>query len=67
METMRTYYGLINDGDTAIIEVASCAGLDIVKNHKNPLLTTTFGVGQQLLAHFFPVLNLVYTPPGIFV
>ena len=49
METMRTYYGLINDGDTAIIEVASCAGLDIVKNHKNPLLTTTFGVGQQLL------------------
>lgn len=49
METMRTYYGLINNGDTAIIEMASCAGLDIVKNHKNPLLTTTYGVGQQLL------------------
>ncbi len=42
-----TYYGIC--GDTAVIETASCASLPMVKDDKNPLLTTTFGVGEQII------------------
>lgn len=41
-----SFYGLLEDG-TAIIEMATTAGLPLVKT-KNPLLTTTFGVGEQI-------------------
>ena len=37
-------------GGSAIIEMASCAGLPLVGTKKNPSLTTTFGVGE-LIAH----------------
>lgn len=47
-EPMRAYYGLIDSGDTAIIEMSACAGLPLVENRKNPLLTTTFGVGELI-------------------
>lgn len=36
-------------GDTAIIEMASCAGLPLVGERKDPSLTTTYGVGEQML------------------
>ncbi|MGE4484524.1 MAG: glycerate kinase [Oscillospiraceae bacterium] len=36
-------------GSTAIIEMAATAGLPMVRENKNPKLTTTFGVGQQML------------------
>lgn len=49
-EDMRTFYGLINDGKTAVIEMASCAGLPLVEDRKNPAKTTTYGVGQLILA-----------------
>lgn len=42
-ETIKTYYCTI--GDTAIIEMASAAGLPMVENNKNPIKTTTYGVG----------------------
>ena len=48
-EDMQSYYGLIDGGQTAVIEMASCAGLPLVEDRKNPLLTTTYGVGQQIL------------------
>ncbi len=48
-EKMQAFYGLIDDGSTAIIEVASAAGLPLVENRKDPLKTTTFGVGQLIL------------------
>ncbi len=41
-------YALV-DGDTAVIEIAQCAGLNLSKI-KNPALTTTFGVGE-LISH----------------
>ncbi len=47
-EDMESFYGLI--GDTAVIETAACAGLPLVEDRKNPSLTTTFGVGQLILA-----------------
>lgn len=48
-EDMETFYGIIDNGKTAVIEMASCAGLPLVENRKNPLKTTTFGVGQLIL------------------
>ena len=35
---------------TAVIEMASCAGLPLVENNKDPLGTTTYGVGKLILA-----------------
>lgn len=43
-ESIRTYFAKIND--TAIIEMASVAGLTLVEKKENPFLTTTFGVGS---------------------
>ena len=49
-ERMRGFYGLIDDSKCAVIEMAACAGLPLVGVRKNPLLTTTFGVGE-LITH----------------
>ncbi|MBK5261448.1 MAG: glycerate kinase [Peptostreptococcaceae bacterium] len=49
-EDMTSYYGLIDEGHTAIVEMASCAGLPLVVDRKNPELTTTYGVGQLIMA-----------------
>lgn len=36
---------------TAVIEMAAAAGLSLIpRTHRNPLLTTTFGVGELILA-----------------
>lgn len=48
-EDMQGYYGLINNGQTAVIEMAVCAGLPMVEDRKNPLKTTTYGVGELML------------------
>ena len=45
-EKINSFYGIIEDGKTAVIEMAAAAGLPLVENRKNPLLTTTFGVGE---------------------
>ena len=45
-EKVNTYYAKI--GDTAIIEMASTAGLPMVENNKNPRKTTTYGVGEMI-------------------
>ena len=45
-EPVRADYARI--GSTAIIEMAAMAGLPMVRENKNPKLTTTFGVGQQI-------------------
>lgn len=49
-EDMDAYYGLIHNGKTAVIEMASCAGLPLVEDRKDPRKTTTYGVGQLILA-----------------
>lgn len=44
-------YGIIDDGHTAIIEMASASGLTLLKeDERNPLKTSTYGTGQ-LIAH----------------
>ena len=49
-EDMESFYGLIDQGNTAVIEMASCAGLPLVEDRKDPRKTTTYGVGQLILA-----------------
>ena len=36
------------DGGRAVIEMASSAGLPLVGDHKDPRVTSTYGVGQQI-------------------
>ncbi len=48
-EDIDSFYGLIDNGNTAVIEMAACAGLPLVEERKNPLKTTTYGVGQLIL------------------
>lgn len=46
---VHTYYGLIDNGNTAVIEMAAAAGLPMVAGCENPSLTTTYGVGELIL------------------
>ncbi|MEO8610440.1 MAG: glycerate kinase [Chloroflexota bacterium] len=42
-------YGLLNDGETAVIEMALASGLELLRpGELSPLLTTTYGTGQLL-------------------
>lgn len=50
-EPIRADFGLLGDGKTAVIEMAAAAGLALVPPRKrNPLRTTTFGVGGLIRA-----------------
>jgi len=43
-------YGLIEQGATAVIEVASCIALNMVeRERRKPMYATSFGVGEMLL------------------
>lgn len=48
-EKMTSFFGLIDNGETAVIEMASCAGLPLVGDKKDPRYTTTYGVGELVL------------------
>ena len=42
-------FGILSDGETAVIEMASASGLTLVEPHeRNPLRTTTYGTGQLI-------------------
>lgn len=44
-------FGILADGETAVIEMAAASGLTLVPPDKrNPLHTTTYGTGQLILA-----------------
>jgi len=47
-QPVEAFYGVVA-GDTAIIEMASCAGLPLVGDDKRPDQTTTYGVGELIL------------------
>lgn len=45
------FFGLLGDGRTAALEMAACAGLPLVlQAQRDPRITTTYGVGELLLA-----------------
>jgi glycerate kinase len=43
---MDTFYGIVDGGKTAVVEMAACAGLPLAGENRNPMMTTSFGVGQ---------------------
>ncbi len=48
-KVVEAAYGLIGDGSTAVIEMASASGLELLQpEERNPLLTTTYGTGQLI-------------------
>ncbi len=49
-EPVPAFFGLLGDGQTAVIEMAACAGLPLVpEGQRDPRITTTYGVGELML------------------
>jgi len=49
MRPIHARYGVANDGQTAIIEMAAVSGLTLLaEDERNPMLTTTFGTGELI-------------------
>lgn len=49
MELIDAHYGILEDGKTAVIEMASASGLTLVPEKKrNPMLTSTYGTGELI-------------------
>jgi len=47
----RARFGLLGDGRTAVVEMAAAAGLDLLPpEQRDPMRTTTFGVGRLMRA-----------------
>ncbi len=50
-EPVEAFFGILGDGQTAVIEMAAAAGLALVPPDKrNPMVTTTYGVGELIRA-----------------
>ena len=50
-EPVTATFGLLGDGETAVIEMASASGLPLVpEGRRNPLVTTTRGTGELMRA-----------------
>lgn len=46
---IEAFYGILGDKKTAVIEMASASGLELLnENEKNPLETTSYGFGQLI-------------------
>ena len=49
MRPIEVEYGLVNNGKTAVIEMAVASGITLLKKHEqNPLTTSTFGTGELI-------------------
>lgn len=48
-EPVSAFYGLLGDGETAVIEMAAASGLPLLPiERRNPLVTTTYGTGELI-------------------
>ena len=48
-QQISTYFGLVDAGQTAVIEMAKANGIDLLApEQRNPLFTTTYGTGQMI-------------------
>lgn len=49
MRPLRTRYGVLGDGKTAVIEMAEASGLPLLATQeRNPMRTTSFGTGELI-------------------
>ncbi|HEX6972589.1 MAG TPA: glycerate kinase, partial [Limnochordia bacterium] len=50
-DAVNAHYGVLGDGQTAVIEMAAAAGLGLVPpERRDPAITTTYGVGELIRA-----------------
>jgi len=50
-EKVETYFGLLADKQTAVIEMAKANGIELLAEEKrNPLITSTYGTGEMIKA-----------------
>ncbi|AOM42107.1 glycerate kinase [Xenorhabdus hominickii] len=48
---VEAFFGLLGDGKTAVIEMSAASGLHLVPmEQRNPLITTSYGTGELILA-----------------
>lgn len=48
-EPVKAFYGLLGDGQTAVIEMAASSGLPLIPaQRRNPRLATSYGVGELI-------------------
>jgi len=48
---IQSFYGILGDGKTAIIEMAAASGIELLAStERNPLITSTFGTGLLIKA-----------------
>lgn len=46
---IECYYGILEDGKTAVMEMAQAAGITLVaENERNPMQASTYGVGEMI-------------------
>lgn len=46
---VQSFYGVLGDGKTAVIEMAAASGLELISpEERNPLITSTYGTGLLL-------------------
>jgi glycerate kinase len=51
MREIESFWGLLADNKTAVIEMAAASGLELLSTvERNPLLTTSYGTGQLIKA-----------------
>jgi len=49
LRDIESFYGILGDGQTAVIEMAAASGLYLLKEYeRNPLITSTYGTGQLI-------------------
>lgn len=48
-EEVKAFFGLLGDGETAVLEMAAASGLHLVPTElRNPFITTTIGTGELI-------------------
>ncbi len=48
---IQSFYGILGDGKTAVIEMAAASGIELLKpEERNPFITSTFGTGLLIKA-----------------
>ncbi|MEG1156902.1 MAG: glycerate kinase, partial [Acinetobacter sp.] len=48
-QRIQTYWGLVDAGQTAVIEMAKANGIHLLKpSQRNPMLTSTYGTGEMI-------------------
>jgi glycerate kinase len=51
MRRIHAFFGILGDGQTAVIEMAAASGIELLsEKEKNPLKTSTFGTGELINA-----------------